>query len=991
MTFSTRLLACWLAFALSSSTFAADLEFANGLFREKKYDFAAQEYEAFLREFPNSARSDEARFFLAEAHVQLARTEQAIPLYQKVVDSTPAEDRYHRLAMFRIGQFALETGEPDQSLRIMREFVRIYPRDELLASAHYLLGEAALGTGDDQAATRAFAEALRHNPDESVKANIQYGQAKLAEKQGDVAAALKQYATLAERPELPIADDALLASGALLFQTQQYNEALQAFESLARRFPGSNLLPNAQLNRGLCLYQLGRHNEAVAQLRQLTEQADEPAYAPLAADAWLYLARAFAAREKPDLAIQTLRQAASRIADADRRVQLLTEAAKLQVDAGNPGQAHAELLELAKANPSYSELDHVMYLACSAATAANDLAAAQKAFADLQRQFPASSWRDQAAVLIVRAALDQPDTSLPRSEIENLLSKTTEPAAKQRLQYYLALHDFRQEKFADAFRNASTLLSEAGLDPRLTQDCQYLAGVSLAKQGQHTQAVGYLVKFLQSTSDEVLAGSAARQLGAALTELPDAQAQKLIQDVARGLARQENAAAVLGLLADGLYESGRLEQATAVYRSALDQGPTDGREKLVLGLCWCLIAQEQFEDALKQLQLLDASASPERMYLTGVCQQQLGRSDEALTQFREVMAKADAGDYRVDAALRSANILTAKGNAQEADSLLDQFSGKLTPDQQRRLAYERAWLAFDAQQTERSRELFHTYIERYPETPSTDEAMLKLAEIEFALGNYAASLKLTQDLQSRRPAPSLLPNLYYRQGTAALRLKQSEQAQAAFQSLKQAAAGDPRLESLAQFWLAELAFEGDQAQDAMQKYREILASASAEQYHATAQLRIGELLLRDRQWEEASEAAAKVASLTEDADLIRQAVFVQAKSLQQQAQFDDARRLYGDVLAEQRDELSAKAQFMIAETFLHQREYRSALREYLKVEILYSQPQWQSMALLQIMKCHQALGEPKEAREAYGKLLERFPETEAAKQAAQSIERNTTS
>jgi TolA-binding protein len=69
------------------------------------------------------------------------------------------------------------------------------------------------------------------------------------------------------------------------------------------------------------------------------------------------------------------------------------------------------------------------------------------------------------------------------------------------------------------------------------------------------------------------------------------------------------------------------------------------------------------------------------------------------------------------------------------------------------------------------------------------------------------------------------------------------------------------------------------------------------------------------------------------------------------------------------------AQWMIGESYFHQKNYETALREYLRLEILYAFPTWQAAALLQAGKCCESLGDWKQAVELYTRLLKEYPGT----------------
>ena len=117
-----------------------------------------------------------------------------------------------------------------------------------------------------------------------------------------------------------------------------------------------------------------------------------------------------------------------------------------------------------------------------------------------------------------------------------------------------------------------------------------------------------------------------------------------------------------------------------------------------------------------------------------------------------------------------------------------------------------------------------------------------------------------------------------------------------------------------------------------------------------------------------------------------EAIYVKARVRQQKAEFDAARELYRQIIGPQRTETAAKAQFMLGETFLLQERYDDALKEFLKVEILYPIPEWQSFALLEIGKCHARRSEIDNARKAFTDVVERYPTLPAASEAKKQLE-----
>ncbi|MCH2115874.1 MAG: tetratricopeptide repeat protein [Pirellulales bacterium] len=87
-----------------------------------------------------------------------------------------------------------------------------------------------------------------------------------------------------------------------------------------------------------------------------------------------------------------------------------------------------------------------------------------------------------------------------------------------------------------------------------------------------------------------------------------------------------------------------------------------------------------------------------------------------------------------------------------------------------------------------------------------------------------------------------------------------------------------------------------------------------------------------------------------------------------------ARRSYRRALqhaAAANTETTAQAQWMIGETFFHQRDYERANQAYLKVLQMHGQPDWQARAALQAGKCWELLERWDRASEIYRAALDR--------------------
>jgi TolA-binding protein len=93
------------------------------------------------------------------------------------------------------------------------------------------------------------------------------------------------------------------------------------------------------------------------------------------------------------------------------------------------------------------------------------------------------------------------------------------------------------------------------------------------------------------------------------------------------------------------------------------------------------------------------------------------------------------------------------------------------------------------------------------------------------------------------------------------------------------------------------------------------------------------------------------------------------------ARFDEAREAYSRVLqspAASKTETAAMAQWMIGETYFHQKRYTAAVDSYERCLAEHAFPRWQAAALLQAGKCHMLQGDSASARRDLTRVVNDF-------------------
>jgi TolA-binding protein len=119
--------------------------------------------------------------------------------------------------------------------------------------------------------------------------------------------------------------------------------------------------------------------------------------------------------------------------------------------------------------------------------------------------------------------------------------------------------------------------------------------------------------------------------------------------------------------------------------------------------------------------------------------------------------------------------------------------------------------------------------------------------------------------------------------------------------------------------------------------------------------------------------------------LLYQADEILGRSYKNQAQWDKALAAFQRVIddrQEEQNETAAKSQLMIAEIHFLRKQFEEAKTAYLKVYTLYDKfPDWQAPALFQVGRCEEQLAQQDKAEKTYALLIERFPNSDFARQA----------
>jgi cellulose synthase operon protein C len=975
------------------------LKFANGLFRERRYEMAADEYERFLKAAKPGPDADEARFGLANARLFQGRYDQAKRLFEDFLKAAPQHPSA-ATARYRVGETAYMIGDLPLARQALETFTAENPDHRHLETAWPYLGDVYLRLGDLPRARKAYDEALASYPEGRLADRARFGLGRTLALQGDSEAALKVFNVLVERGGPEWIDRSWLQIGQILAGSGQFAKAIEAFETLEKLAPRGQLVAESRLNRAEALLQLDRRDESVPILRALAKEGPTT----VATQAAFSLGTSQLASGQPAEALATLDEALKRSSKSPITTALLFRSAEAQLKLGQVADARARFLKAAEADPSDPWADDAWLRAARLALDTGDREGACRLADDFAARFPASPLRADARLIEGRAALAEKRAKEAITILTAALADDKPgPDTARSLTYYLGQAyraDGQSAKGAEMFDT----LAKTPAAP-VAVDAQYMIGQGHIEARRFAEAIPAFAKYLDGKPDGEVADYALAHLVQAHLELgqPDAAEESLARLADRFPASKALPPTRLRM-AEAALGAKRRRRAIELFRlvAAGDDPSLSARARSGLG--WALLEEGEPAEAAAAFADLLAAAPDDRLAPDAA----LGRAraldlakkpDEAIAAHSHVMTRYSGTEQADQAALGRARLLV---EARLPDEAAQAFSDYIRdhPDPKTvaggvgldALLGEWGWALIDAGKTDESDRVFTRLLKEFPDSPHAADARFNLAESAYQARHHEEVVNLLGPLvapESKVP-PKLIQSALYRLGRTQAVKKDWAGASRSFDRLITEYPDNP-YQREARFWRAEVAFQGDDLATAEIGFAalasEPVAASDPDGFLLTIRRRRIQSLVGLKRWADTISAAEAYRADAPEDPLLAEVDYARGRALQAVARFDEARDAYQAVIdARKGGDLAARSQLMRGETYFHQKNYHDAKLEFYKVELLYDAPIWQATALLELGKVYERLFQWTDAAETYERLRAKFPEDPNAAEARSLLE-----
>jgi cellulose synthase operon protein C len=548
----------------------------------------------------------------------------------------------------------------------------------------------------------------------------------------------------------------------------------------------------------------------------------------------------------------------------------------------------------------------------------------------------------------------------------------------------------------------------------------YLGDTVLAG-GDAVAAAGYFQEGLKQFADGPLQDDCRLGLGRALEKQKKLEEAEQFYAAVAGKSGSTLADVAQFQLGALQYAAGRYDRAVesfSPFEKRLSASPWQPNARL--GLALALLKLNRTAEAVKQFDavLATASAGDElfQQAARGKIQAALESKDYAgvdrgAAEFQKRFPKSPlVGDVQrmvtrslseqdVDALLAAAQLREQRKQFAEAAASYQRLA-KEHPQYAKLdiVLYQWAWVLQALKRPDDAAQLFQQLHSKYPQSRFWADATYRLAERARDVKDYDRALTLVDSLLGRKTAGtgSEAPNAAGVREYAMFLRGQIFEAKGDWPKAREAFAAfvkefpQSRRRLVAEFWMAESLYrQGDRAA-AGREFARLAGQIpkDRESWMAMIPLRYAQVLAQQKQWIDAQAVASKIAADFPGFEQQYEVDYLLGRCLANRADFEGARQAYNRVIVSPtgaKTETAARAQWMIGESYLHQKNDAAALKAYLRVEILYAYPTWQAAALLQAGKCREHLGESKEAADLYQRLVKSYPKTAFSDEAVERL------
>ncbi len=246
----------------------ARLRIADANFALRNYTEAINYYEA-ARNFERSA--DYAMYQIANSYYRDDRTFESVRTFRRLIEEYP-QSTFREQAQYSIGYIYLLSGNYSQAIQEFEQTIARFPRSEWAARAQFNIGNAHYNAEEYDLAIAAYQKVLDTYPRSNLIIEAVNGIQFAQDAAGiDDTSTDRLESFIAENPQAGTADQLRFRQARMMYESADYEGAIQAFRQYIRITNNEQMLPQAWFTLAEAYNAAGQRDEAVEAYRRLSE------------------------------------------------------------------------------------------------------------------------------------------------------------------------------------------------------------------------------------------------------------------------------------------------------------------------------------------------------------------------------------------------------------------------------------------------------------------------------------------------------------------------------------------------------------------------------------------------------------------------------------------------------------------------------------------------------------------------------------------------
>jgi len=944
---------------------------------------------------------------------------QSIKSFRNFMDKHPGDD-VNSTAYFYVVKAQSQIDSANASTYFKKYLIK-YPKGDKSVRVLIELGNQADRNGKYKTAIEYFHEVLTLNPPVNVAAKVYYWMGESAASMGDYKASRKHYLTLANTfPKSDWAPKALYARGRSYLDEGNYSASADAFELLKKRYRNNPITRKIGTALGESYYKQKRFDEAIKAFKNAMPYLDKESKSKatyLIAESYNYLNNY---REASNYYLRyiNMNKGTDRVRLAYYGLGWVYNKQKIYHWASDAfGKA-------AKGNDVMAR--KALYYKAVNEKLGGRYNAAMKTFREFGKKYKKGMWVEHA---YYEWAITAYQTGRNQEAIETCLSlirgsvKMKHPGKVFSL---LGRAYFANGEYTRAIQAYNEAEKNVDVNPQVKWQARFQKAWVLYQNQAYKQAQPIFEDVYNNDKKSSLAAQSLFWSADCFYHLHKyTSAAVRFSEFIDKYPKHKFDGAARYSLAWSEFKMARYKKAIPYFKSFLNNYnpppialfPYNVDTELRLGDSY--YALKQYDDAIKYYQKAVGSdrGGDYALYQIANSYYRSDQSYEAVTTLRKLLKMYPSSSLKEQAQYNIGYIYFLTGNYDQAVTEFDKVIKKYPNSSwAARAQYNIGDAYYNAGEYSKSVKAYKEVMNKYPKSNYIIDAVNGIQYAQVAAGGKDESSNILEDFLAKHPQTGMADKLRFRQ---AQNLLQSGDYPSAIKSFKEyiRITNNDKMIPEAYFNIADAYEQEGKITQAINAYETIVNNYSQSDRASTSLANLGRLNYKEHHYDKSLQYYQK---LSQDKGYRVEAYLGMARAHLALNQIDQARNNYENALKVNANSDAAKlgvarvnyakknydeampvfrqiakdntavtgaeAQFMIGRTLQAQGNYNEALKEYSKVKILYeAYATWVSKALLNSADCYVALGKKGEAQSTLRSLVKKYPDTNAAKEAAKRL------